>query len=188
MHLLHLSVLALLLVSSTMGAVASADEVLQNGDFSEGLTHWEGDCRPLSVATDSMARGAAVELLSTWAKMTQNFEAKRGRYVISVTFTMTPDTTFEGGMPQYRKIPKKLGFGDLTQFNLQRGEWCILVTNIAARRYDYCAIKPLKKDSAPQTMTCEITLTRDDDEALFCLGFPPGHGVITLQNVSMTPK
>ena len=177
-----------LLIGSALGADAPSGNVLQNGDFSDGLTHWDGDCRPLSVALNDAppGNGAAVELLGTWTKMTQNFDSKKGHYLINVTFTITPNTTFATEEKDYRKIPKKLSFTALKEFGLQRGEWCIIVTNLAAHRYVHCAVKPEKEDSSVQTMTGEINLERDSDGDTFCLAFPPGHGVVTIQSVSLT--
>jgi hypothetical protein len=187
---MRILLLAILLTSSALGADTPPGNVLKNGDFSEGLTHWDGDCRPLSMVTNQVSpnNGAGVELLGTWTKLTQNFDTKKGHYVLSVTFTITPDTTFVKEEKEYRKIPAKLGFSDLKEFHLKRGEWCIIVTNLAARRYEYCGVKPLKDDSSVQTMTGEIDLKSDSNGDTFCLAFPPGHGFVTLQSVSMVQK
>jgi hypothetical protein len=49
-------------------------------------------------------------------------------------------------------------------------------------------VKPLRNDQASQIVTGELTLDAAADQQTFCVAFPPGHGVITVQNVSMTPQ
>jgi hypothetical protein len=180
---------ALLLIVPVFGQDGSTPEVLQNSDFSSGLTHWDGDCRSPSTGADGSAAGpgAMINLLSTWTQMTQDFNAKKGAYLVKVTFTLTPETTFSSEAGDYRKIPSKLGLTDLSEFRVKRGDWCLIVTDLEARRYVHCAVTPAQGGTL-QTITGSIQIDQDADHDLFCLAFPPGHGSITIQSVSMTPQ
>jgi hypothetical protein len=174
-------------------SIAQADgsnELLQNSDFSSGLTHWSGDVRPLNVAlnTPQTSSGAAVELLDSWSKMNQDFQADKGTYTFSVMFTLAPGATFSSNEKDYRKIPGKLGFTAFKEFRAPVGDWVIFVTDVDTRHFFHCQVKPSTSDSTVQTVTGTIDLEGGNDDQTFCLAFPPGHGVITLQKISLTRK
>jgi hypothetical protein len=177
-----------LLMAVAPCAWAAAADVLQNGNFADGLSHWNGDCRAPDVTGANAASGASVELGEEWTKFTQIFDAPKGHYVVSITFVLTPGTAFAGEVKDYRKVPKKLGFSALKEFRLKRGEFCFIVTDAAAKRFAYCGVKPLRNDSASQTVTGELPLDQPADQQTFCVAFPPGHGVVTVQSVSMTAQ
>src|SRR5271167_4186163 len=98
--------LTLFLCAAWIAPVA-ADNVLQNGNFADGLSHWNGDCRPTNVTGGNSAGGASVELQQEWTKFTQTFDAPKGHYTVSITFILTPGTAFDGNQKDYRKVPKK---------------------------------------------------------------------------------
>jgi hypothetical protein len=114
----------LLIVMLCVGWTAPvvADDVLRNGNFADGLSHWNGDCRPPDVTGASSPAGASVELRDEWTKFTQIFDAPKGKYAVSITFILTPGTAFAPEQKDYRKVPKKLGFTALKEFGLKRGE------------------------------------------------------------------
>jgi hypothetical protein len=182
-------VLAFFVSGAALAAADVPGNVLQNGDFANGLTHWDGDCRTLSVATNEVApgNGAAIELLAGWAKMTQVFEVQRGRYVFNIVYSLGPGTTFSPEEKEYRKIPAKLGFDALKEFRAKRGEWVVIVTDLKAKRYVHCEVKPLKNDPGEQTLTGELHLDTGDNNT-FCLAFPPGNGLITITSISLVRK
>ena len=85
-------------------------------------------------------------------------------------------------------MPKKLGFTALKEFRLKRGEFCFIVTDTASGHFAYCGVKPKRNDSTSQTVTGELTLDAAADQQTFCVAFPPGNGVVTVQDVSMTSQ
>jgi hypothetical protein len=180
--------LALLLCVCWTASLA-ADDVLRNGNFADGLSHWNGDCRSPDATGAGTATGASVELRQDdWTKFTQVFDAPKGPYVVSITFTFAPDSAFTSQEKDYRKVPERLGYTALKKFRLKRGEFCFIVTDTAAGKFTYCGVKPTRDDSTSQTVTGQLTLDAAADQQTFCVAFPPGHGVITVQNVSMTSQ
>ncbi|HEX4139185.1 MAG TPA: hypothetical protein VHY09_02480 [Candidatus Methylacidiphilales bacterium] len=180
--------LALVLLGLIFSGGAATADVLQNGNFADGLSHWYGDCRSTNVTGADATSGASVELQREWTKFTQTFDAPKGHYTVSMTFLLSPGAAFTGDEKAYRKVPAKLGFTALKEFRLKRGEFCFIVTDLAAGRYVYCAVKPQSEDSVSQTVTGTLDLPEDADQQTFCVAFPPGNGVVTVQNVSMTAK
>ena len=182
------AMLALVLLG--LGPVALADDsnLLQNGDFSSGLAHWDGDGRSLATTTNALApgNGMGVELRAEWTKVIQNFDAKRGDYTVSITYSLTPGTTFTADEKDYRKVPKKLGFDALQEFRVKKGEWAIIITD--RKRFVHCAIKPPEAGNGEQTITGNFKLGYNGDDQTFCLAFPPGNGVVTIQNIALTVK
>ena len=179
--------LALLLCVGWAAPVA-ADDVLRNGNFADGLSHWNGDCRSPNATDAGTASGASVELQRDWTKFTQIFDAPKGHYVVSITFTFAPDTAFSADEKDYRKVPEHLGYTALKKFRIKRGDFCFIVTDTAAGKFVYCGVKPTSNDSTSQTVRGQLDLDANADQQTFCVAFPPGHGVITVQNVSMTSQ
>jgi hypothetical protein len=178
----------LVFLGAVSNVVADDNNVLRNGDFSSGLAHWEGDGRSLATTTDALApgNGMGVELRAEWTKVMQTFDVKRGGYTVSITYSLTPGTTFTSDGKDYRKIPKKLGFDALQEFRAKKGEWVIIITD--RKRFMHCAIKPPAAGSGEQTVTGNFRLDYEGDDQTFCLAFPPGNGVVTIENIALTVK
>ena len=178
------------------GAIATADQnMLKNGDFSGGINHWEGDCHSISSTTFDSATvnppttGVIVKLRgSDWTKVTQNFDGKMGKYLLTVKYTVSPDLKFSSRTDNYDNIPSRLELARLVPFGVNVGQWAIVVTDYGADRYTYWKITPKIDPSATQTATCNVHIDSDaTNTKTFCLGFPPGNGYMTLQSISLVP-
>jgi hypothetical protein len=124
-----LPVLALLIAGPLLGQIDNPDggaptdskEVLQNADFSDGTTHWHGDCKTAAadLSTDftsnqaSDAKGIVVELhSSTWTKVTQDIDSKvpnMSRLVLTVTYQLSSDFALSDRKEDYVQIANGLG-------------------------------------------------------------------------------
>jgi hypothetical protein len=188
MRVFYALVVLLVFVETPGFAQSQGGNLLQNGDFSSGLAHWDGDGRSLATTTNAIAprNGMGVELRAEWTKVMQNFDVKRGDYTVSITYSLTPGTTFTPDVKEYRKIPGKLGFNALKEFRVKKGEWAMIITD--RERFVYCAIKPPEAGNGEQTVTGDFNLDYDGDDQTFCLAFPPGNGVVTILNIALTSK
>jgi hypothetical protein len=186
----------LLLVFLASGGLAMADQnVLKNGDFSGGINHWEGDCRTINGTTfdsstlNAPTTGVIVKLRgSDWTKVTQDFDGKMGKYLLTVTYTVSPDLKFSPRPDNYLGVPALLGLARLMPFDANVGQWAMVVTDLGADRYSYWKITPKIDPSATQSIKCNVHIDSDATSSkTFCLGFPPGKGYMTLQSISLVP-
>jgi hypothetical protein len=188
--------LALLFFLASNVAVLADSNLLQNGDFSDGLADWDGDCHTLnsstidSPLTPAMTTGVAVQLKpSDWTQVIQDFDGNVGEYVLTVTYATSPDLKFSDEPGDYFNIPGKIGFSRLMPFSSTPGQWVVIVNDLGAMHYHYWKIKPNPNASGVQTVTVQVRLSSDDTEKKgFYLLFPPGQGLINLQSISLIPK
>lgn len=173
-------------------ALADDNNLLQSGDFSSGIAHWKGAYETIQAASgpsSSMAptTGALVKLGSTWSKITQNFSAKIGDYVLSVKYALLPDLRFSTNPEDYGRVSTLLALPNVGAFGARIGQWCVIVFDTDTGNSTFWRITP-SRGSMSQTFTCRIHLDSDNDQGgrTLVLAFPPGNGSINLQAVSLS--
>ncbi|MCE0524175.1 MAG: hypothetical protein LV480_14815 [Methylacidiphilales bacterium] len=166
-------------------SLADDNNLIQNGDFSSGIAHWEGDHATIEAASSS---GALVKLGSAWSKIIQNFSAKMGDYVLTVKYALLPDLRFSTNPEDYGRVSTLLALPNVGAFGARTGQWCVVVFDTSTGHSTFWRITP-SRGSAGQTFTCRIHLDSDNDQEgkTLVLAFPPGNGSIHLQSVSLTP-
>jgi len=184
--------LVLALLCLTPVARADNNNLLQNGDFSSGMSHWQGDFDTIQAASSSgpsspqvPATGAVVKLRPTWSKLTQNFSAQMGDYVLSVKYALSPDLKFSTNTKDYGSVPNLIGLTNLGAFGSRIGQWCVIVFDAQTLHSTFWRITP-SHGSMTQTFTCRVQLDSDNDQEgkTLVLAFPVGNGSINLQNIS----
>ena len=86
-------------------------------------------------------------------------------------------------------MPGKLEFSRLSPFDGTEGRWEVIVNDLGAMHYRYWPITPNLTDSGVQTVKTHVPLDSDDtDKKGFYLIFPPGHGSINIQSISLVPS
>jgi hypothetical protein len=183
--------LALLLFLAGGSAAFADTGILQNGDFSDGIAHWDGDCHTAGSASDdsTATSGVVVNLRSSdWTKINQDFEGKTGDYILTITYVASPGTTFSQRAEDYVNTPLKMGLPGLGAVNTKVGDWCMMVNDTGIFRYNYWQITPTLNGSGVQTIKAHVNLpTGDNHKKGFFLGFPPGQGSINLQSITLVP-
>ncbi len=172
--------------------MARADtNLFRNGDFSNGISHWEGDCHTPEAATQDLSStpppsGVVVKLRhEIWTRVTQDFDGKIGQYVLTVTYTISPDLKFSTQRDNYTDIPSKLDIAGWAPFECNPGQWMIVLWDAGAMHYGLWRFSP-KSDSGLQTATAQVQLDSDDSvKKTVYLIFPPGEGSINLRSISM---
>jgi hypothetical protein len=182
--------LALLLFLAA-GLVARADSnVLNNGNFSGGLTGWHGDLHEAGGASDdsNSTKGAVVRLRSgEWSKINQDFDVGPGTYTLTVTYVVTPNTTFSQRPEDYLNVMRSLDLGGMV-FNLHPGQWAAVFFDPGAAEFTFCPLSPAGT-SGNQTVTAEMTFASSSGHRKgFTLGFPPGTGTINLLSITLAPS
>ncbi len=172
-----------------------ADNLLQNGDFSDGIAHWYGSCRtPADMTSDDSsyqnpgsANALVVKLRNgDWTKVTQDFETKPGVITLSVTYVLSPDLKFSQRPDDYANTTGAIGFTAWRSFSTEVGQWVVMMCDLAAGHANVFTING-KQTGAPQTFTASFN-GKSGEKKNLCLAFPPGQGFVTLQNIALTPS
>ncbi len=176
-------------------SVATADDnLLRNGDFSSGLSHWEGDCHTVASSTfdDSITSppttGVIVKLRhSDWSRVTQDFPGKVGVFTLTINYSVSPDIKFSDRADDYTNVPGRLDLNELKPFDGAPGQWSVIVTDVGANRYTSWQITPKPGATGTQTVSAQVHLDSNDYQNKgFFLAFPPGAGYINLQSITLT--
>jgi hypothetical protein len=182
--------LAFLLASSS---VALADDnILQNGDFSDGIAHWYGDCHTIADMSSEVdykapasGSGIVVKLRAAdWTKVNQDFDAHPGMLHFTVTYELSPGSTFSQRPDDYTNTTGSLGYTAWKAYSTSVGRWVMMLCDIAAGHANIFEVPSNNKDSGPQTLDASFQASSNDTKSI-CLGFPPGKGFITLEKVSV---
>lgn len=193
--------LALLFLLAGIAAVrADNGNVLQNGDFANGSSHWDGDGRLPDAGNDipdlskpasaAAPAGIIVRLRSgSWTRVMQDFDASPGDYVLTIKYKVSPNLKFSDKAEDYKNIPGQAGIGTLGAFDSELGKWSIIINEPASLNTPIFAVKPESAAAGIQTATYDVKLT---SEAIYKKGlyllFPSGTGSINLLSVSLVPK
>lgn len=183
--------LMLLMTVST----ACASDILLNGNFADGKTHWHG-------AGDSPgAQGLLVITLKPekWTVVTQSFNAKAGALQLSITYSLSPDCTLGKSNKLVAPLtPTDLGEAcgvDCGFFNVTFEKREIFTALVVGNGFLFteCPVYHRRYNPSPDsdkstTFTGQLSAWNGGfDDAHLCLCFPPGQGTVTLTNVTLTP-
>ncbi len=198
-----LLLLAALFVSISPAFADEGKNLLKNGDFSSGISEWEGDCHTPSQSSDDAtptlgdaastaaapAAGVVVKLRSRdWTQMKQDFEGKVGEYNMTIVYSFSPDLKFSTSLDDYANIPQSTGYSLFRAFSSPPGKWIIIISDVGAAHFTYWTVDPQGAPGPTQTFRTHVRLDSDDSSAkAICLVFPPGTGTVTLQSVSIVP-
>jgi hypothetical protein len=190
--------LVLLLAGSPFALADDSTNLIRNGDFSSGISHWEGDCHspssndaPADLSagpnSPSVPQGVYIQLRpGDWTKMTQDFEGKEGTYTFSISYALSSDATFSTSADDYSDIPGATGMSRFPKFGIRPGTWGLIVLDLGAWRYWTWEVDPPAAGKST-TYTTAVKITSTDGDKTLCLVFPPGNGVVTITKVSMVP-
>jgi len=187
--------LAFVLIVFASTITLRADNWLQNGDFSDGITHWHGDARsPADFASDNplqgsdpfTSRGLIVPLKHvSWSKVAQDFRGKIASGFLTITYRVSPDLTFSDKADDYTDVPNQLGWG-WKSFNTPPGAWMVFISAMGDTKGTYYKIPPKLGSGTPQTIRLKVNeLTPLEDQTL-TFAFPPGNGTVVILNVALS--
>ena len=171
-----------------------ADEPLQNGDFSDGITHWHGDARspadfandnPLQASDPFTAKGLIMPLKHTlWTKAEQEFTPHISDGVLKISYKVSPDFALSTIADDYANPSGALGWG-WKQFKTPPGSWLIFFSSNGGTKGHYYEVKPQPGNAAVQTIQVKVGQMTPGDENTITLAMPPGTGTIVFLGVSL---
>jgi hypothetical protein len=168
---------------------------IQNGDFTDGITHWHGDGRspadfssdnPLATPDTATSKGMIIPLKhSSWTKAEQDFDTGSGNGTLKVTYKISKDFKFSTKDDDYTNVAQHLGWG-WKSFKIPVGDWMVFLTDSSAVKGAMFNIEPPTTPDDPKTMSIPLSgkLTPHNKTTL-TLAFPPGEGQVIILGVSL---
>jgi hypothetical protein len=163
-----------------------ANSLIQNGDFSQGTAHWDGDGRnPLA------GRGLVVTLNpSAWTRIYQTFTAGPGtRYSIVVNYRLSSYIFLSKNPADYTGINKQIqisGFENFGSFNSAPGQFYGTVGDPASAGVALEVYSPRLGSSDVQTYQHSYPPVPVSETKIFGLAFPPGSGSVVILGAAVT--
>lgn len=180
---------AFLLLTAWSGA-ARANDILANGDFSNGSAHWQGD-----RTTDTDSAHLVITLKhDTWTKIYQVFHSSDSALKVHVSYSLSEDCTFlpQNGMAGFYLTDGVLK--DITGLRIANvGATLIPIGGFLSVIVDpskpliFSSIMGGKADAEAQTASGFFYDLNPHEEKTFYVAFPPGKGTVTLTGVLLEP-
>jgi hypothetical protein len=191
-YLAYLLPLALLLLPVR----ADDSNLIQNGDFSDGINHWYGGGRspadyssdnPMAASDPLTSKGLIIPLhAETWTKVAQDFKGKSDTGELTITFQVSPDFAFSAKDEDYKNMPDKIGYDGWRAFDTKVGTWVVFVSDFGSSKGTYCMIKAEPGQTGVKTFHTTIKNLTPFEDKTMTLAFPPGTGMIVITSVSFT--
>jgi hypothetical protein len=177
-----------------------ADSLMQNGDFSDGDTHWQGDGKtprayaegnPAALTDPLTSKGLIVTLQSTsWTRIFQSFPSDKGtRYSIVVTYKLSPNLALSKNAADYAEISKRIqipGFEDFGSMAIQPGQFYGTVGDPSSTTLAMEVFQPQLGSSEVQTYQHTYPPIPPLGNKTVALAFPPGTGMVVILSVAVT--
>jgi len=184
---------ALLVLACTLPL--RAENWLENGDFTDGTSHWHGDLRspadfasdnPLQASDSFTSKGLIIPLKGVaWSKVEQDFRGKIASGVLTITYMVSPDLAFSSKADDYANVPNKLGWG-WKAFSTPLGDWMVFISANGNTAGVYYKMEAKLGSSAPQTVKVKVTKLTPLEGQTLTLAFPPGTGTVVLLDVELS--
>jgi len=185
-------VLALLL-TVVSASVIRADDIILNGNFADGKTHWHGAGDVPDIG------GSLVVTLKPdkWTVVYQDFSAEATQLRLKITYSYSDDCTLATPRSADALVPPLDAHGLEEATGMANGigtvnlpgtaSWMVLMTSGGRFRGEH-PVYPGTNDTNPRTYSTTLSewnkqFNRDD----LCLAFPPGTGTVTVTEVEVTP-
>jgi hypothetical protein len=191
---LRLSGLALALLLTVLStSMIRADDIILNGDFSDGKTHWHGDGDVPDIG------GSLVITLKPdkWTVVYQEFSAEATQVRLKITYSYSADCTLAqprspdtlvppldaDSLEAATGLPNVIG-----NINLPgTAAWMVVMTSGGRFRGEH-PVYAKSSDSNPRTYATTLTeWSRQFNADDLCLAFPPGQGTVTITSVKVIP-
>jgi hypothetical protein len=175
-----------------------AQNWVQNGDFTDGISHWYGNGRaPADLASDNpldkpnpiLSKGLIIPIRKLdWTKVAQDFKGKGTNGVLTITYLVTPDMAFSTKKEDYVNMPDHIKYDGWMAFDTPPGDWIVFVSDFGSAHGTYYEITPKLGSSDPQTFTARIGGLTPLQDKTITLAFPPGTGDMVILSISLTDK
>jgi hypothetical protein len=186
-------------------------DILSNGDFSDGKSHWKGDLRAASEQKSNDAAslehanntpGVIVDLKPAWTQISQVFNSHETAFTYKITYQLSDDFAPAPEDPAAIISKKhhnpnkpnlflsKLVDASVAASNVDPpmgNELLLLIVDMSNLTFQEVKLQLNPTTNGQQTFTGTLNELGAHDEKNLFLVFPAGQGSVTLLNVSLTP-
>jgi len=193
MNLRLTGIIAALSVLVVPASLVHAGDILLNGNFQDGKTHWHGDGDAPDVG------GSLVITLKPdkWTVVYQDFSAEVSQMRLKITYSYSDDCTLAKPRPSDELVPPLDAHGleaatgmqnSIGSINLPNGaSWMVVMASGGWYRGEH-PVRDNASDSNPRTYSTTLSeWTRQFNRDDLCLAFPPGQGTVTITGVEAIP-
>ncbi len=187
--------IACFLLVALVSLQARADGWLENGDFTDGNSHWYGDAKwptdfappdPFTKADPFTSQGMIVKPRgSDWIKICQDFKGKSANGVLTISYALSPDFAFSTKSDDYQNVPDKIGYDAWLPFAAPLQSWVIFITDITALKGRYFPIQPEMGSTKEQTASLPVNDVTPYSDKTITLAFPPGSGMLVIHKIQI---
>lgn len=169
-----------------------ADDFFQNNDFSEGKKHWDGNFKLADTGTVAAtpSSGLIIQLQThEWTYISQAIDAKTRRMKFVIRYTLSDDTVFTHDVGEYQNIQSRVGlnlWSPVSFKELQGDKAMIFYSEESGRPIGTNSFSPKIGTPEPAVYYTPSGFHQDETKETVTIAFPPGHGTLTLFQVSGT--
>ena len=181
-------------------ATLQPNDSFQNGDFSHGDDHWQGDGKtPPAYAKDNpgaltdplTSKGLIVTLnSSSWTRIYQTFASGSAtNYSIVVTYKLSPNISLSKNAADYAGISKNIqipGFENFGSLPMHPGDFYGTIGDPTSTSMSMELFVPPVGSSQVQTYQHTYPPVPLSPTKTFALAFPPGTGTVVILSVDVT--
>jgi len=175
-----------------------AGNLIQNGDFADGIDHWYGQARspadfandnPLQASDPFTSKGMIIPLRAeSWVKVAQDFKGKSTNMVLNITYMVSKDFAFSTKPEDYQNMPGKIGYSYWNEFNTPLGTWVAFLSDFGTSMGTYFKLTPKAGSTDPQPLHLQVNGLQPFSSKTLTLAFPPGKGMVVILNVSLVSQ
>jgi hypothetical protein len=193
-----LSYLTLLLLA--LLAPVRADDggnLIQNGDFSDGINHWYGGGRsstdyasdnPMQASDPLTSKGLIIPLKAeTWTKVAQDFKGTAAGGQLTITYKVSKDFAFSTKSDDYVNMPDKIGYDGWRSVDTKIGTFVLFLSDFGSSRGHYWMLSP-KPVADEQKVQFNVSGMTPHEDKTITFAFPPGTGLIVITSVTFTAE
>jgi hypothetical protein len=187
-----------LLVLAAIIPLRADGNLIQNGDFTDGINHWRGNGRspadfapanPFDKPDPFTSQGLIIPLRHRdWDKVAQDFKGKNTSGVLTITYKVAPDLVFSTKAEDYVNMPDQLHYDGWVSVNTPPGNWVVFLSDFGTTHGTYWTIEPKLGSADPQTFTAQLSGLTPFSDKTITLGFPPGSGNLVILKVTLTTQ
>lgn len=177
-----------------------SNNLVQNGDFSQGKNGWSGDGQPLAdflrynprfMSTNLPANGLVIELNArNWTKLSQRINGnEKSNYVLKMKYALFPGTTLSTLPADYMDLIGHTHISEWAGFNpinLSPGQFFDTIKDVSDNKGFYEQYAPNLSSTEDQTYQHVVPPLPPSVRKIVAVAFPPGKGFVLIKSITVT--
>jgi hypothetical protein len=163
---------------------AHADDIFQNGDFSQGTTGWKGRFEQAPPDPNTPTGGLTVQLQPhKWTTLSQDIEVNGHRLHFVMVYSLSADAKFTDDAGDLAVAGSEAGLKNWSWMDSRPGFAGIYLEGDGPGTNGMIPFQPKLGTTEKQTVRNPFGFREDDNKRFFSIAFPPGTGTVTIYQV-----